>query len=297
MTPPSIRTIEQLRATRFAEHSVELPGINITMNVSHPKGFIDVSHCEKDHILTLYMMPLPNVRNCYIPSDKAKTPIEVGALSLRPAGVPWRIITVGLPVRSLIVSISPQKYYEVTGRKDHAWDLEAATNILGTPINVTMLRIALELNKPGLKSRRLIELLAESLVIDLARFADDKTSGSAASRGGLSSEQIRAIKEYLEKSDGRGMTIPKISKFLKLSSRHLTRMFKISTGSTIHAYIAEVRMRQAVALLSTSDLPLKEIAYKVGYSASSSFSAAFRDMTGISPRAFRKDIQSRTPNS
>lgn len=289
--------MEQLRATRFVEHSVELPGISITSNVSHPKGFIDVSHCDKDHVLTLYMMPLGNVRNCYIPADKAKTPVEVGALSLRPAGVPWRIVTVGLPVRSLIVSISPQKYYEVTGRKDHAWDLEAATNILGTPMNVTMLRIALELNKPGLKSRRLIELLAESLVIDLARFADDKTSGSAASRGGLSPEQIRAIKEYLEKSDGYGMTIPKISKFLKLSSRHLTRMFKISTGSTIHSYIAEVRMRQAVALLSTSDLPLKEIAYKVGYSASSSFSAAFRDMTGISPRAFRNDIQSRMPNS
>jgi len=304
MSPKQARTPKAKPASEVAnaglsaivvENRVELPGVSVTLNGGQPKGLIDIARVEEDHVLTLYLMPLPNVRNCYIPRDKVTGPVEVGALSLCPAGVPWRIVTVGLPYRALIVRITPQKYYEVTGCKDHDWDFRGVTNISGTPMNVTMLRMALELNRPGFESKRLIELLTESLIIDLARFAEGGTNESEASHGGLSQEQISLIDEFLEKSGGFGITIAKLSKLLKLSSRHLTRMFKVSTGKTIHAYIAEARMRKAAALLSTTDLPLKEIAYKVGYSAIRSFSAAFRDVTGISPGTYRKNRRDAVP--
>jgi len=296
-SPKHARTMEANAglSSPVVENRVELPGVSITLNTGQPKGLIDIARIEEDHVLTLYLMPLPNIRNCYIPRDKVTDPIEVGALSLRPAGVPWRIVTVGLPYRALIVRITPQKYYEVTGCRDHDWDFPGVTNISGTPMNVTMLRMALELNKPGFESKRLMELLTESLIIDLARFAEGGASESESSHGGLSPEQISLIDEYLEKSAGAGTTIAKLSKLLKLSSRHLTRMFKVSTGKTIHAYIAEARMRKAISLLSLSDLPLKEIAYKLGYAGVGSFSAAFRDVTGISPGTYRKNRRDAVP--
>jgi AraC-like DNA-binding protein len=49
----------------------------------------------------------------------------------------------------------------------------------------------------------------------------------------------------------------------------------------------ELRMGIAGTLLDKTDLPLKDVAERVGYGSRSSFSIAFRRYAGVSPRAFR----------
>ena len=51
--------------------------------------------------------------------------------------------------------------------------------------------------------------------------------------------------------------------------------------------LRRVRMIRAVEALATSDAPITEIAMSVGYNSLSAFNAAFRDLTGKSPSAYR----------
>ena len=58
-------------------------------------------------------------------------------------------------------------------------------------------------------------------------------------------------------------------------------------GSTVVQYIANARYARACELLRSTELPLKQVAYKAGFAAASSFATAFRAETGLSPSEYR----------
>lgn len=68
--------------------------------------------------------------------------------------------------------------------------------------------------------------------------------------------------------------------------------FTACVGKPPLQYLTECRMRRAKALLRETDLGVKSIAEKVGYSNESAFSSAFRRVSGTSPGAYRR---SKTP--
>ena len=54
---------------------------------------------------------------------------------------------------------------------------------------------------------------------------------------------------------------------------------------------------RAQVLLAQSDLPITQIAARVGYGSASHFTKAFRQSTGLSPREFRASVISRGAHS
>jgi len=73
-----------------------------------------------------------------------------------------------------------------------------------------------------------------------------------------------------------------------LSPAHLQRLFKKKTGQRVSDLIGEHRLQKAARLLSTSDLPIKEIAHAAGYEHHSSFVRAFQRRFGQSPKYYRQ---------
>jgi AraC-like DNA-binding protein len=73
-----------------------------------------------------------------------------------------------------------------------------------------------------------------------------------------------------------------------LSPAHLQRLFKQKTGLHVRDLIGEHRLQKAAHLLRSSDLPIKEIAYSVGYEHHSSFVRAFQRRFSQSPKYFRQ---------
>jgi AraC-like DNA-binding protein len=77
-----------------------------------------------------------------------------------------------------------------------------------------------------------------------------------------------------------------IAESLAMSKRSLQRLLA-EQGLSYSQMLAEARQRLAVDWLETTDKPVGEIAFDLGYRDSSNFSRAFRREVGMTPRAFR----------
>lgn len=74
---------------------------------------------------------------------------------------------------------------------------------------------------------------------------------------------------------------------LNVSRTYLSRMIRQVSGKTVNDYITEVLYRDARRLLIFTDLTVKEIAEKLGFSDQSSFGKFFKKESGTSPANFR----------
>lgn len=73
-----------------------------------------------------------------------------------------------------------------------------------------------------------------------------------------------------------------------MSRSGLCTSFRQITGLTVYDYVGELRMREALNLLTTSDMSVTAIAYAVGYGHPSSFSAAVQRRFGVTASGLRK---------
>lgn len=71
---------------------------------------------------------------------------------------------------------------------------------------------------------------------------------------------------------------------------YFSRQFKIFTGERPVNYILGKRIERAQYLLATSRLAYSEIAVQTGFDTLSYFSKSFKKITGMSPRAYKKQI-------
>ena len=69
---------------------------------------------------------------------------------------------------------------------------------------------------------------------------------------------------------------------------YLSALFRKKTGTTLIKYLTNYRMERAAKMLTKSDLPIAEIARRVGYDNISYFSLLFKARFGVSPAQFRK---------
>jgi AraC-like DNA-binding protein len=111
-------------------------------------------------------------------------------------------------------------------------------------------------------------------------------SSSGANRP-LPNDFCGLVRVQLENFLPRGIyQIDAIAETLAISKRSLQRLLA-DEGMSYSQMLAEVRQRLAVDWLDTTDKPVGEIAYDLGYRDCSNFSRAFRREVGISPQAWR----------
>ncbi|MBI4309179.1 MAG: helix-turn-helix transcriptional regulator, partial [Candidatus Omnitrophica bacterium] len=73
--------------------------------------------------------------------------------------------------------------------------------------------------------------------------------------------------------------------------KYLSRLFKEKTGAGFNDTRLEIKIRMARKLLTSSVLPIHEIADKLGYKNMESFIRIFKKMTGHTPAAYRSTPQ------
>ena len=115
--------------------------------------------------------------------------------------------------------------------------------------------------------------------------AYDRTNAANASQRDL----VEHARGLVARQFSRRFTLTELALASGASVFHLCRAFRAVTGSTIHAYRNQLRLRAALAAVLDSRRDLSTLALDLGYSTHSHFTAAFRACYGLTPSAARRE--------
>ena len=100
-------------------------------------------------------------------------------------------------------------------------------------------------------------------------------------------DAVRFIRDHCTEP----ISVGDVLKAVPAARRSLDRRFRQHVGRTVHSEIQHARIRRARELLTRSNLPIAQVAYKCGFGGREYFTTAFTRMTGCSPGAYRRQFQ------
>ena len=205
-----------------------------------------------------------------------------------------------LPGKEIHAEISPGRLCTVTCSFDQAY----AESIMGAIDQMTPLKMqkALELRSPlisaillrlmqeavysGPLSHTVAETLGQAILVECAHWL--RSEGTVAQPKALiTAHHFEIIDRYLSDLSGKTPSVVALASACGFSERYFAKLFRAQTGLPISQYIKSVRISKAKALLLESDLSLKEIAFRLGYSSAANFSSSFSAAVGQAPGRFR----------
>ncbi|MEP7293168.1 MAG: AraC family transcriptional regulator [Chloroflexota bacterium] len=101
-------------------------------------------------------------------------------------------------------------------------------------------------------------------------------------------DRMVIARSFIERHYDAPITLENISSEAGFSPYHFIRLFRAAYRKTPHQYLVQQRIEKAKELLRSSDMPINEICYTVGFESLGSFSTLFRRIAGLSPSAYRK---------
>jgi AraC family transcriptional regulator len=153
----------------------------------------------------------------------------------------------------------------------------------------TALKLKALMETDELDNRLYFDALGVVLAHELARLSAGTQRIEAPVRGGLAAWQQRTITEYIEQHLSKQVSLATLAQLVRLSPYYFCRAFKQSFGLPPHRYHNIRRIELAKTLLAKPAPSVTEIGLTVGFSESSSFTAAFRKATGLTPTAYRRN--------
>ncbi|MBO4390771.1 MAG: helix-turn-helix domain-containing protein [Lachnospiraceae bacterium] len=112
----------------------------------------------------------------------------------------------------------------------------------------------------------------------------------ANARSFTSDNIIDDIIDYIDTFYNENITLEKIAPLFGYNSSYLGKIINRKLGRKLGAYLDEVRIQKASALLKESDLHVYKVAELVGYRNVDYFHVKFKRYTGLSPAEYRKSI-------
>ena len=93
------------------------------------------------------------------------------------------------------------------------------------------------------------------------------------------------IREHLESP----LTIQQVAEDMGVSYSNFRKLFKEHTGLSPSTYQQDLRLQRAKELLTTTDMSIKEIAYRLNFESPDYFSSKFKIKTGRKPSDLRNE--------
>ncbi|MFC0540551.1 helix-turn-helix transcriptional regulator [Kutzneria chonburiensis] len=122
------------------------------------------------------------------------------------------------------------------------------------------------------------------LLVDVARLATDVVGDLRRSNETMLAEVFDVIQRRFTEP----LSLRDVAESVGLTPGHLTTVVRRRTGRTVVDWITEHRMIKARRLLAETDLPIGEIARRVGLPDAGYFTRVFRANNGVTPRDWRR---------
>ena len=107
----------------------------------------------------------------------------------------------------------------------------------------------------------------------------------------LHDPQIASVLHAIHAEPARRWTLAALASQASMSRTSLATRFRTLVGTSVHAYIARLRMITAASLLEDPKRPkLARVAAQVGYGSEAAFSRAFLREMGFAPTKLRPRV-------
>jgi len=241
-----------------------------------------------DHVIAVHLagsVTLQRTRN----GRSRVRKLSPGDITITPVGVPVHWKQVGHSF-VILLRLSPEYVRSVAGDEyasdPDRFEIREAFPTRDASIEDIAQRLLAALELEGQDSQLYVETLTSELAVHLLR--NYTRSGIDESpKASLSPHKLRRALEYIDDNIGSPITLAALASVVALSPGHFAHAFREATGVAPHRYVVERRVELAKALLRQSDLPITEIADRIGCSSHSHFSVLFHRVAGLTPRQFR----------
>lgn len=200
----------------------------------------------------------------------AETPHSYGAAADPPWTIPW-LHAAGASVPDFLRELGTSVQRPVVGVGDDARVGELFREILDL--------------LAGGYGRTLLVQASQALgylLARLARCAHEPQPGVLGPR-----ERMLQALHYMRHHLDHPLRVADLAALARLSPSHFSTLFRQKTGYSVIDYFLRLRVHRACQLLDTTDLPVKDIAARVGFTDALYFSKVFKAVLGTPPSNYR----------
>ncbi len=145
--------------------------------------------------------------------------------------------------------------------------------------------------RPALLRKHMQDVLLHMCQNHLLQVTADKSSGAPTT-----ADCIRAGLNHINLHYGDTLSLSEISEVTGMSKFHFARQFKRYTGHTVVTYVNLIRCQAAARMLTSTSLPIGDIARRCGYENMSYFTRAFKRHLGVLPSHYRENMKNAPPD-
>jgi AraC family transcriptional regulator len=140
--------------------------------------------------------------------------------------------------------------------------------------------------------RLYVETVGHTLVMHVARLERPQAKVNV-----LPKWRLKRVREYIDAHLDERPRLADLATVAGLSRTHFAAQFRAATGYKPHDYLLYQRIEKSKVLLSSTDMPLAELALTVGFNAQAHFSTVFKHITGETPARWRRTVLSERQSS
>lgn len=154
-------------------------------------------------------------------------------------------------------------------------------------------RIIQESKHPLLGSERVILGCLEQILIEFFRSFYEQTEQLPNKESAANQQPINKALAYMHYHFREQMTLEDVAKQAQFAPNYFSQCFRQITGTTFQLYLQNLRLQFAKSLLKIPDLSITEVCHTSGFQSVPHFNRVFKHKEHVSPREYRKLVNSR----
>jgi AraC-like DNA-binding protein len=103
--------------------------------------------------------------------------------------------------------------------------------------------------------------------------------------------RMKRLEQYLSDNVDKRVTLDDMAASVGLSKMHFAAQFRAATGFRPREYLLFKRVELAKTIIASTNMPLVEVAFAVGFHAQAHFSTVFKRFTGRTPVQWKQEYR------